>query len=58
MPLLFLTAGVPPVGGGDVNRDWEGCRKGEMVETIPRTVKEEMEEDERDREKSKRTLLR
>lgn len=24
VPLPFLIAGVPPVGGGDVNRDWEG----------------------------------
>lgn len=54
MPLPFLTAGVPPVSGGDVNRDWEGCRKGEMVDAVPRIEKEERKEDEMDREKSKR----
>lgn len=31
VPLPFLTAGVSPVSGGDVNRDWEGCGKGEVV---------------------------
>lgn len=49
---------VPPVGGGDVNRDWEGCRKGEVVDGSPRIEEEEMEEDGKKQEKSKKMLLR
>lgn len=42
--LLLMTARVPPVGGGDVNRDWEGCRKGKW-KTVPRIEEKEMEEE-------------
>lgn len=57
VPLPLVTAGVPPTGGGDVNRDWEGCGKGETAETAPR-IEEEDGEGEKVGTKAKRTSLR
>lgn len=44
MPLLLLTAVVPPMGG-DVNCDWEGKEKRKW-QRISRIEKEEMKEEQ------------